>query len=747
MPLSTYLVEEMGHARVEPAGPLVAGSWATVTVTYVAGKFGIDDTGVLKVSWRTTSDMAKPQFADPAAPNYTTVTASNGAELEVRFDRLNIRPWLNTIFVRVGRGYLQAGDTITVVLGDRRGGSPGFRLQTNVEAACPIKVHVDAFAAYDFAEVPGGPALNLVAGPPHEWRAILPTWRGVGAPFRLAVVAHDVWGNACDNAPARFRLAANLPVEGLPESLEIGPDAASAVLEGLACAAPGVLRVALLAEDGAVVATSNPLVVSPEPAAVSYWGDLHAQSGETIGMGTAESYFRYARDRAFVDVTSHQGNDLQITGPMWAEFNRLFGQFDDPGRFVVLPGYEWSGNTGMGGDRNVMFLQEGQTIRRSSHALVPDLADAANDCHTVAELYAALAGREDVLTVAHVGGRYADLTKGCAPRIERAVEVHSCWGTFEWLLHDAFALGRRIGVTCGSDDHKGRPGAAHPGASTFGAVGGLTCFLTDDLSREGIFVCLRRRKHYGTTGARVHVELAAELPPGSLVFDDDPRIGGRARPARRAGMGDVVHARGPVRLAGRVVGHAPILDVTLFDGPRPIATARPYGSAEIGRRLRLVWRGAEYRGRGRETFWDGGAELDGVRYEAARAINFLNPEKPLVATDGRTLAWRSVTTGNMAGVDLMLGARAGTLRFRSKVIDADIDVERAFAEGVIVPAGGLGREVAAFGLPDDDPPREMDFAFVAEPDPSRDTPLYIRATFADGHQAWTSPLYLVPDAP
>ena len=65
--------------------------------------------------------------------------------------------------------------------------------------------------------------------------------------------------------------------------------------------------------------------------------------------------------------------------------------------------------------------------------------------------------------IAHVGGRYADLHQAHDGRIERTGEVHSAWGPFEWLLHDAFAQGYRVGVVCHSDDHKGRPGASHPG--------------------------------------------------------------------------------------------------------------------------------------------------------------------------------------------------------------------------------------------------------------------------------------------
>ena len=77
---------------------------------------------------------------------------------------------------------------------------------------------------------------------------------------------------------------------------------------------------------------------------------------------------------------------------------------------------------------------------------------------------------------------------------------------------------------CNSDGHKGRPGASYPGASMFGAYGGLTCFLAEALTRDAIFDCLRRRHHYGTTGTRLHLDVHAELPTNCKRFDDDPNI-------------------------------------------------------------------------------------------------------------------------------------------------------------------------------------------------------------------------------
>src|SRR5262249_56917162 len=60
MPFSTYLPEHMGSIKLTPGGPFVAGAYAELTLTYTAGTFGIDDTGLVKISWRTTSAISNP---------------------------------------------------------------------------------------------------------------------------------------------------------------------------------------------------------------------------------------------------------------------------------------------------------------------------------------------------------------------------------------------------------------------------------------------------------------------------------------------------------------------------------------------------------------------------------------------------------------------------------------------------------------------------------------------------------------
>ena len=743
MPYSTYLPEHMGAITLHPPGPFVAGSHAELTLVYTAGTFGIDDTGMLKISWRTTSDMSKPQFDKPGAANYTTVEASNGAKLEVWFDRLNIRPYANTILIRVGRGYLRAGDTITVRLGDRRQGSPGYRLQTNAETHVELKTSVDAFATYEFCDLPT-PAFDLVPGPAARWSAIVPSLAVVGEPFRLAIVAEDVWGNPTADADATLSLAASLPVRGLPASVTIKPGEGPRVLDNLVADAPGDLDLRVT-RDGAEVARGNPMRVVERAPLRRYWGDLHGQSGETIGMGSAEDYFSYARDKAFIDITGHQGNDFQITDAFWKRLNELTAAFDAPGKFVCLPGYEWSGNTGMGGDRNIFFRREGRPIRRSSHILVEGQT-STDAIYTADALFRALKG-EDAVVIAHVGGRYADLNYAHDGVLERAVEVHSTWGTFEWLLHDAFAEGYRVGVVCHSDDHKGRPGNTRPGASTFGAIGGLTCYFMPELSRDALFAALRQRRHYGTTGTRLFLDLRAAFDRDVVRFSDDPALGpATEQTVRDAAMGDIVRSGGAtMTLSVEAIGTAPLERLDVLHGTRVVQTVRPFGSADLGRRVRVLWQGAEYRGRGRETLWQGKLAVSGNRIVRHAAVNFLNPERRVEATEpSLALAWTSVTTGNLAGLDLWLDdAKGGTLRIETNVVSGEVDLGTLSDNVVAFEGGGLGRKLSVYRLPEADWSRRAVLEHRASHSGGADLPVYVRVTQADGHQAWSSPIYLI----
>ena len=745
MPHSTYLPERMGSATIEPTGAFEAGSFQSFTLTYTAGYFGIDDTGSIKIVHRFASDMGRPQFDDPTAPNYVTAEASNKAVLDMRYDgKQNIRPWDKTLYIKVVRGFLRAGDQIVVRFGDPRQGSPGMRMQTFCESTFEFKVLVDAIATYNYVDLPASPEIAVVSGPPAMWKAVVPTMRRVGEKFALKLKGEDRWGNPSDKADVTFALRSDRPVAGLPESVTFAPGDFTQVVDGLSVAEPGDVRIELVDDGGTVVAAANPLRIVEEAPLLPYWGDLHGQSEETIGTNSAREFFDFGRDKAFLDVCCHQGNDFQITTPFWEHLNDLSKEFNADGSFIVFPGYEWSGNTGLGGDRNVLFMEEGRQIHRSSHALVDDLSDIDTDANSAADLFAALKG-EDCVVFAHIGGRYADITMAHDVRLERAVEVHSAWGTFEWLVEDAFEQGYRVGICSNSDGHKGRPGASFPGASLFGSYGGLTCMLATDFSRAGIIDSLRRRHHYGTTGCRMILDTRATFDTPATLFDDDPNLGDTgSHQAETAMMGDILQSPdASVMFTVEAVASSPIERLEIRNGLDTLETVRPFDENALGKRIRVVWEGSEYRGRGRQTFWDGSAHLDGNSFERLAPINVYNLDKRFDQTGPGDIEWTALTTGGHGGFDAWLAdGTAGTLSIDTELVKCDIPIADIGLEDTVFDAGGIRRRIRVFRLPDDNDQNRIRVERQIDLRDAGDNALYVCLTQEDGHLVWSSPIYI-----
>lgn len=694
-----------GRATIRPNGPVVAGTYTTIEFTYVAGH-PVDSSGYVKITFRSVSDIGTPQFADPAAANFCTVSTTGNCRVEPRWDpKGHTRPWGKALFLKVGGGFLNTGEKISVLFGDTSSGSPGWRMQTSCEDAFEFKSFEDPIATYQFKELPTSPSLAVVPGPPARAICVAPSQVTVGQAFTYRLKLEDAWGN---------------PTE-LPRSMSHPGFSAS-----------GAQTITVLDRETNLSASSNPIdVVADSKTLHPYWADLHGQSGETVGIGTVEGYFAFARDYGLLDVAAHQGNDFQITDALWERINAVTRSSNDPGRFVTFPGYEWSGNTPLGGDRNVYFLSEGGPISRSSTELVPASKTAYENSSTARELFNYLRQLEGLksFAFAHVGGRYSDLSMH-DPEIELAVEIHSSWGSFEWLLEDALARGYRVGICANSDGHKCRPGASYPGAGEFGSLGGLTCILAEKLDRENIFAALSSRHFYATTGNRslLQVELAAA-------------------DGRTAIMGDAlpVVARGalPLRLQVRVVGTAPVESVEVYNSLELIERRRPYGEADLANRIKVAWSGAEERGRDRMVSWDGGLRVRENQILEATPVNFWNAHRPLEIVGPSQLRWRSVTTGGVSGVVVALQEPwTGMLELETTQRRVECEIGSIGLEPMVYECGGLRKKVEVYRLPESQ--GSCEFAFELDLASLRpgDNALYVRVMQEDGHLAWSSPIFL-----
>ena len=724
----------VGRARIAPDGPVVAGEYGTWTLCYEVGAYGYDERARLKIAWRFASDWGTPQFTEPGRANYTTVrleTRCETAVAQIGFEpRGQVRPWFKTLVVSVADGSLHPGDRIWITVGDRSGGGPGSRAQTFRERGCEWRFFVDPFGTELYTVLEPSPTLDVVGGAFHRLVVVAPTTVHPGEPFDALVKAEDVWGNPCERFEGTVTLEpVGGALDGLPTAVTFrSGEVAVARLTDLRLRGPGA-EARIGARHGDERRESNLIRALGPAEPKTFWGDLHGQTRATVGTGTIEEYFAFGRDVALLDMMCHQANDFQVTEEEWQRLRRQIERFHADGRCVIFVGYEWSGMTPGGGDRNVMYRGDVASLHRSSHAEVEDMSDAATDCFPVTELFAQLAGRDDVLLIPHIGGRYADIVGFHDPRLEPVIEIYSDWGRFEWLLEDALRQGYRVGFVANSDGHKGRPGASHPGASTFGAYGGLTCVLAESLTREAIFEAIRQRRCYGVTAAqRIHVELAVNGLP----------------------MGAEGRAPGPVTVRGRVAGTGPVERVDVFRGLEILHTVSPYREEHVAGspRYRVAWAGSRVRGRDRLTRWDGSLELSEGRILEAAPFAMENPEKGIVERTASRVVFVSNTTGDDDGLDLTLDAPpTAVLRFRTPVIDLDVRLgDLAGGDTRTFPAGGIDLRVFMRRLPTSGFTREVVIEHTdPAPPPGTCAAYWIRVTQEDGTQAWTSPVYLEVD--
>ena len=704
--------ERLGKIQLVPNGPVTAGQMMEWTITYIAGSYGVDEGGVLMLVQRIAADMQKPQFEFPDQPAFTTITTTAKCRLSYRFQKKQYRrPWQKwALVIDVEDGSLYPGDTITIVLGDRSQGSPGIRAQTFIESKHELRILVDPTNAAAPVHLPSSPIFPVIAGVAERLVCLMPAQMTVGETVNIFVKGEDGWGNPTQ-CPADLAFSVS------------GRGGAKIIKSKFSAIAPGVTYVEV--KSGDMVCRSNPIQIVHEPMRYSrYWGDLHAQTDSTVGTGSEEEYFLFARDKARLDFTCHQGNDFQLTDDDWERLNRVIKKHHNDGDFVIFPGYEWSGNTCAGGDHNVIYLNDDPPLMRSSHWQVPEVSENnLSPAHPVDDLFQKLKHIGNAMVIPHVGGRHANVKKFFDPAIEHCVEILSCHGIFEWLLWDALEMGYQVGVVCNSDGHKGRPGAEGPGAGQFGVQGGLTCVLAEELTRKAIFNAIRSRRCYGTTGARIYLEFTVN---GHL-------------------MGEAFSASNSVKVYAKVHGTTPMEKLILMRGREEVHVIQPEQFAHTGlsSRLRISWEGARIRGRARRVTWDGKVQTTGVRIVKATTCAFDSPEDGIISQDDSTVEFKSSTVGDVDGLDLCLEqADSGMIRFESRVGQISLDLADLGTEQKVFNFGGIGIKVRVQRYPENLTLSPLLLEREVALQAGRMNPFLVKAIQEDGHIAWSSPIFV-----
>lgn len=722
---------------------LVAGAMAEVVFTYTVGRSGIADSGWLKLCFRYYSDWdlqtSLPDGRDYATARLVSRSLIGGAseagaatvrQLATRYDvKGGERPFQKSLLIHLVDGYLRPGDVLEIRFGDRRFGGPGTRVQTFVEDEFEVHLFVDPLGTSRMAHaavstiviVPDAPQRLTVHGP-RLVRTDNPT-------VELHTHLQDRWGNTCTDIPATVRAE----IDGVPVA------AARTPVAGWACArlvAPAIAgRIDVIAETDSTVFSGHALldVTQDLPAPRAFFCDLHVHSNDTVGTQSTDWNLRYGRDIGALDVLGYTANDFQITDEAWGDVVNACRAASRDGDFVCFPGVEWCGTAGVGGDHNVVFLGEDTTLARSLEWR-QGMAQASPTPQTwpVTQLYAAYEkDPESYLLIPHVGGRRAILDWH-HPDLERLIEVHSAWGSSPWFLEDALARGLRFGASAASDEHRGRPGGGAPGANIFGGFGGLTGVLSPALTAVDVGCGLRARRTWATTGARS----VALLRSGDHWMGDEITCGAADLNASYA-----------------LYGTAGWEDVVVYDSAGPVWRRDLHTETGLSDGLvRIRWGGARHRDRYRWATWLGRISIDGAAVDDITPWATTHPEQT-IDTCGNGAKWRTTTYGSDIGIVVRL-ADLSRARFeleatvREDNLTANVTLTGAdlITDGhrdVVV--GGLNLRVRLERIAE---PAALPTTVVGDLNlqlPPGDSATYLRATQFDGHQVWTSPLFVTRD--
>jgi hypothetical protein len=485
-----------------------------------------------------------------------------------------------------GRG-LAAGEQIEIVYG---AGPDGAQVDRYAESGAEIRIGLDADGDGRRAWLASAVAVDVAANEGVELVAFGPAEVAPGDAIELQFAFVDGAGNhalwpadtlASDGLSHAELVIESLPIANLAPARGTGPRTSVAppalphrvplLAPLLAPGAEGTLR--LHARGKGALARFDvdlPPIRVRRAETRLVWADLHGHSRYSDGTGSPDDYFRYARDVARLDVVALTDHDhwgitsLDEDPARQAEILALARAYHVPGRFVTLPGYEWT--SWLHGHRHVLSFDDDLTIH-SSIDFETDRPD---------ELWAALRGTP-VLTFAHHSAGDPIATNwyfAPDPELEPVTEIASVHGMSEALdapapiggaiagnfVRDVLLRGARLGFVGSGDSHDGHPGLAQIASGQ----GGLAGLFTRALDRDSIHAALKRRHTFATNGIRPWLDVSIDGVEMGGTLLSPPRSPSGGQTGGDAAAEARAPARAPHRLRIRYEATAPVERVELI---------------------------------------------------------------------------------------------------------------------------------------------------------------------------------------
>jgi hypothetical protein len=477
-----------GRAILEPT-TVKAGERTILKLAFQVGKGGLEPYGHIAVECPLAGleVYVSGKRYRARVPVISAHCSTSPADLDISFSS-GIIDIMNRVYS------LKEGEMVEILLGDPRE-SPS--VMPTIAQEYPFAIALDRSNTGLYNRIAEFPILQVTGGAKDKYHVVARPLERAGKPIALLALPIDRYGNPSGQDPGIIAVTssdptAKLSVQQVAERHQRGKRELGCGIEGILNQA-GVQYITVCDQALGVAGASNPILVH-EGTGEDYnlfFGDIHGHNVHCDGSGSADEYYRWARDVRLLDfsaLTNHVEEAKRYrVQDFWPIVKEKAAQYNEPGRFVSFLAFEW-GSWERFGDKCVYYeIEEGDCFGAN-----------AESSNTPDKLWRLLRGKP-AITIAHhckYGGKtdwsYHD------PELQPLVEIYSTWGSSEeggeHCVQKAWDKGYKLGVLAGSDTHTGTPG--NEGA-------GLAAVWAKELTRKDLFEALRKRRCYGTTGTRI----------------------------------------------------------------------------------------------------------------------------------------------------------------------------------------------------------------------------------------------------
>ncbi len=478
---------------------------------------------------------------------------------------------------------IKAGETFSIFMGSpssdkNEWAKKGNRAQANIQRRRPFYLYIDPKGKGDYRE-PEVLSMDIRGNVLKNIRITVPSIVSKNKRFDVVIRFEDIFGNLTSNAPEGTLI--EVSYENLRENLNwklFVPETGFINVPNLYFNEPGMYKLQLRNLQTNEKFYSSPIKCFAEIDQSLYWGLLHGESERFDSTEQIESCLRHFRDERNLQyyASSPYESVEETPNDIWKLISTQITEFNEEYRFCTLLGFQWDGEPGEEGLRQILYSKDNRQILRKKDAKSNTLKKIYKS-HTPKELIA-------IPSFTMAKGLETNFTE-FEQDYERVVEIYNAWGSSECTVKDGnprpITSEEKKGVF---ETEKGSLRRALNNNCRFGFVAGglddrgiyneffdsgqvqynpgLTAIFAIEQTREALFQALYNRFCYATTGERI---AAGFFIAGSPMGTE---LNTRAKP----GLAYNRH------ITGFVAGTASLKEITIIRNGASFHTFKPNSS-------------------------------------------------------------------------------------------------------------------------------------------------------------------------